>query len=136
MAYTTTLAVQRMWLCDRDNPSVFVTCGSSGSVSGGQRTRTVQVTSEFRTYGAGRRRQVSTPEIIETHPVTLMLLTPTQLTQVIEWCTSSTQLLLRDVHGVRLFCGLTRVEVLNIPLSGGLVNAAIDLTGVSFNEAA
>lgn len=134
MAYTTTVAMTRLWICERDNPTVFVSCGSSGSVSGGSRTRTGQVNSEFRKYGDGRIRQVSTPGTLLSHPVTLMMLTPPQQVQVCTWRKNSTQLLLRDVHGVRLFCGLTRTETLTIPMSGGLANIAVDLTGTSYLE--
>jgi hypothetical protein len=131
MAYTTTLTMTRLWVCERDNPTTYIACGSSG---GGQRVHSHVASSTFETYGAGRRRQVSSPEVIDSHPITLMLLTMAQRALVRSWVDNSTQLLLRDVFAVRLFCGITRADIWDIPNSGGLSNITIDPQGVSFDE--
>lgn len=133
MAYTTTLTMTRLWICERDNPSSYITCGTA---AGGQRTYSHVASSTFETYGAGRRRQTSIPEMIDTHLITLALLTMAQRALVFKWVDNSTQLLLRDVFAVRLFCGITRAEPWDIPNSGGLCNITIDPQGVSYDEVA
>lgn len=115
----------------------YVVAGSAGSVSAGGsammgKSDEFTQEGEFRTYSNGVTRLILGPGQSRVQTLALRALTPDQV-DTLQALVGHT-ICYRDTYGRRIFGAFLDLNILSIPLSGGLTDVGLTVQSVTYDE--